>query len=77
MLQELTIKDFAIISQLDLSFSEGMTVLTGETGAGKSIIIDAVGLLVGGRGSTDFIREGAKKLSCKGSLKCHHTFSSE
>ncbi|UQF23031.1 DNA repair protein RecN [Vagococcus lutrae] len=69
MLQELTIKDFAIISQLDLSFSEGMTVLTGETGAGKSIIIDAVGLLVGGRGSTDFIREGAKKAQLQGQFE--------
>ncbi|AGY81251.1 MULTISPECIES: DNA repair protein RecN [Carnobacterium] len=61
MLQELTIKDFAIIQDLNLSFNRGMTVLTGETGAGKSIIIDAVGLLAGGRGSSEFIRHGATK----------------
>ncbi len=61
MLQELVIHDFAIIDQLAISFEEGMTVLSGETGAGKSIIIDAVGLLAGGRGSQDFIRTGAKK----------------
>jgi len=61
VLQELTIKDFAIIKNLNLSFNRGMTVLTGETGAGKSIIIDAVGLLAGGRGSSEFIRHGASK----------------
>ncbi|MCM0583475.1 DNA repair protein RecN [Weissella diestrammenae] len=66
MLQELSIRDFAIISQLELSFEQGMTVLTGETGAGKSIIIDAVSLLVGGRSSSDFIREGAKKAVLQG-----------
>ncbi|WP_163652825.1 DNA repair protein RecN [Listeria sp. PSOL-1] len=62
MLQELTIKNFAIIESLELSFEEGMTVLTGETGAGKSIIIDALGLLVGGRGSSQLIRHGAESL---------------
>ena len=50
MLQELRIKDFAIIEEADIDFQAGMTVLTGETGAGKSIIIDALGLLAGGRG---------------------------
>ncbi|WP_270998327.1 DNA repair protein RecN [Listeria seeligeri] len=66
MLQEMTIKNFAIIESLSLSFQEGMTVLTGETGAGKSIIIDALGLLVGGRGSTDFIRHGEERLELQG-----------
>jgi len=66
VLQELSIQNFAIIPQLTLSFHEGMTVLTGETGAGKSIIIDAVGLLTGGRGSTDFIRQGANKAVLEG-----------
>lgn len=66
MLQELSIQNFAIISALDVSFSEGMTVLTGETGAGKSIIIDAVGLLVGGRGSADYIRQGSSKCVLEG-----------
>ncbi|AEJ23189.1 DNA repair protein [Weissella koreensis KACC 15510] len=66
MLQELSIKDFAIIPTLDLSFENGMTVLTGETGAGKSIIIDAVGLLAGGRSSVEYIREGTKKATLQG-----------
>ena len=66
MLQELSIQNFAIIPKLNISFQPGMTVLTGETGAGKSIIIDAVGLLTGGRGSQDFIREGADKTVLQG-----------
>lgn len=66
MLEELSIKNFAIISSLQLSFQQGMTVLTGETGAGKSIIIDAMGLLAGGRGSADFIRQGASKCTLEG-----------
>ena len=53
---ELSIKNFAIIEELTLSFNEGLTVLTGETGAGKSIIIDAINLLAGGRGSSEFVR---------------------
>ncbi|WP_262316256.1 DNA repair protein RecN [Lacticaseibacillus parakribbianus] len=66
MLQELVIHDFAIIDKLELSFQTGMTALTGETGAGKSIIIDAVSLLAGGRGSTDFVRTGAAKATLQG-----------
>ncbi|WP_062532379.1 DNA repair protein RecN [Jeotgalibaca dankookensis] len=66
MLQELSIKNFAIIDTLQISFEQGMTVLTGETGAGKSIIIDAVGLLAGGRGSADFIRHGEDKTVIQG-----------
>lgn len=66
MLQELTIDNLAIIKHLSLDFSDQMTVLTGETGAGKSIIIDAVGLLAGGRGSQEYIRRGADKLSLQG-----------
>ncbi|AEV95325.1 DNA repair protein RecN [Pediococcus claussenii] len=66
MLREISIKDFAIIEKLDVDFSKGMTALTGETGAGKSIIIDAVGLLAGGRGSSDFIRTGATKAVLQG-----------
>jgi DNA repair protein RecN (Recombination protein N) len=66
MLLELHIHDFAIIEDISLEFSEGMTVLTGETGAGKSIIIDAVSLLAGGRGSADFVRHGANKCILEG-----------
>ncbi|MER1999204.1 MAG: DNA repair protein RecN [Lysinibacillus sp.] len=66
MLRELSIRNFAIIEDLTVSFYEGLTVLTGETGAGKSIIIDAVHLLAGGRGSQEFIRHGAKKAELGG-----------
>ncbi|MFD1429926.1 DNA repair protein RecN [Lacticaseibacillus mingshuiensis] len=66
MLQELEIHDFAIIDQLQLSFADRMTALTGETGAGKSIIIDAVSLLAGSRGSADFVRTGATKATLEG-----------
>ncbi|MDD2365071.1 MAG: DNA repair protein RecN [Desulfuromonadaceae bacterium] len=58
MLTDLTIKNVAIIDTLHISLKPGLTVLTGETGAGKSIIIDAVGLIMGGRASADLIRSG-------------------
>ncbi len=58
MLSEITIKDFAIIDRLTLQFAPGFNVLTGETGAGKSIILDAVSLLLGGRASADAVRSG-------------------
>ncbi len=61
MLTELHIRDFAIIDELHLSFSPGFIVLTGETGAGKSIIIDAVSLLLGGRADPMFVRAGAER----------------
>ncbi len=60
MLNELTIKNFAIIDDLKISFQEGLSVLTGETGAGKSIIIEAVNLLLGSRASSDLVRAGCK-----------------
>lgn len=66
MLTELSIRNFAIIEELMISFDDGLTVLTGETGAGKSIIIDAVQLLCGARGSSEFIRHGAKKAELEG-----------
>lgn len=66
MLTELSIHDFAIIDELSLTFHEGLTVLTGETGAGKSIIIDAVQLLAGGRGSVEFVRHGTSKAEIEG-----------
>ena len=59
MLTELHIRDFAIIDELQLAFASGFTVLTGETGAGKSIIIDAVELVLGGRADTTVVRAGA------------------
>ena len=66
MLRELNIRNFAIIDDLTVSFFEGLTVLTGETGAGKSIIIDAVHQLAGGRASHEFIRHGARKAELSG-----------
>ena len=66
MLTTLTVQNFAIIDNLMIDFSEGFTVLTGETGAGKSIIIDAIGLLLGDRASTSMIRVGAKKAIVEG-----------
>ncbi|MTI65446.1 MAG: DNA repair protein RecN [Firmicutes bacterium] len=61
MLRELNIKNFAIIDELNLNFTKGFNVLTGETGAGKSIIIDAVGLALGGRSTKEFVRTGKDK----------------
>ena len=61
MLSELTIRDFAIIDELHLHYAPGFNVLTGETGAGKSIIVDAVSLVLGGRGDAEFIRAGASQ----------------
>jgi len=66
VLAELSIKDFAIIDEVSITFREGLTVLTGETGAGKSIIIDAIQLLAGGRGSAEFVRYGTKKAEIEG-----------
>lgn len=58
MLLELNIRDFAIIDDIKIEFTKGFNVLTGETGSGKSIIIDALSLLLGGRANKDFIRKG-------------------
>jgi DNA repair protein RecN (Recombination protein N) len=59
MLQELRIRNFAIIQELDISFDSGLTILSGETGAGKSILVGALGLLLGGRATAEMIRTGA------------------
>lgn len=61
MLENLIIENFAIIEKVDLQFEEGMSVLTGETGAGKSIIIDALFMLTGGRANSEMVRHGSKK----------------
>ncbi len=63
MLRELRIRDFAIVDNLSLTFGEGLNVITGETGAGKSIVVDAVELLLGGRASSDVVRAGAEEAS--------------
>ena len=61
MLSELSIRNFAIIDDLQLHLGRGMTVLSGETGAGKSILIDALGLLLGDRAESDAVRDGAQR----------------
>ncbi|SCZ49541.1 DNA repair protein RecN [Thiohalomonas denitrificans] len=61
MLTHLHIRDFAIVDQLELEFQSGMTVLTGETGAGKSILLDALGLTLGDRADSSFVRHGAER----------------
>ena len=61
MLCSLNIRDFVIVDKLDLEFSDGFTALTGETGAGKSILIDALQLLFGARSDPEVIRSGAQK----------------
>ncbi len=66
MLLELTIQDFAIIDHVHIHLERGLNVMTGETGAGKSIIIDAVSLLLGGRASTDVVRTGAERAQVEG-----------
>lgn len=66
MLLEISIKNFAIIEEISLNFEKGMTVLTGETGAGKSIIIDAMNMMLGARSSTEVIRHGAPKAEIQG-----------
>lgn len=66
MLLEISIKNFAIIEAISLNFEKGMTVLTGETGAGKSIIIDAMNMMLGARATTEVIRHGAPKAEIEG-----------
>ena len=66
MLQQVRINNFAIIEDLDVHFGEGLNVLTGETGAGKSILIDAIELIMGGRASADQIRSGCEEALIEG-----------
>ena len=61
MLITLQVRDFAIVDRIEVEFEPGMTVLTGETGAGKSILVDALGLVLGERGSGKLVRAGARR----------------
>ncbi|MDF7626447.1 DNA repair protein RecN [Lactobacillaceae bacterium L1_55_11] len=72
MLNNLVIENIAIIEQADLSFDEGLSILTGETGAGKSIIIDALAMLVGGRANTGMIRSGADQATLQAIFTIDH-----
>ena len=63
MLLSLSIRNVVLIDKLDLDFRTGLSVLTGETGAGKSILLDSLGLILGNRAETSLIRLGEDKLS--------------
>ena len=69
MLLSLHIRNFAIIADLHLHFRPGLNILTGETGAGKSIIIDAVGLLLGDRAAADWVRAGSGTAEIEASFR--------
>ena len=77
MLLEISIKNFAIIESISLNFEKGMTVLTGETGAGKSIIIDAMNMMLGARATTEVIRHGAPKAEIEGLFSIENNRSLE
>lgn len=68
MLEELRIQNFAIIEDIELAFSKGFNVITGETGAGKSILIDAVELLIGGRADSSMVRAGEERAIIEGTF---------
>ena len=61
MLTALSIRDIVLIEKLDIALDKGLTVLTGETGAGKSILLDALGLALGARGDSSLVRAGAER----------------
>ena len=66
MLKTLLIKDYALIENILVEFGKGLNIITGETGAGKSIIVDAMGLLLGERASTEVVRKGSAKSIVEG-----------
>ena len=66
MLRTLYIRDYALIEQLEVEFGGGLNILTGETGAGKSIIIGALKMILGERASTELVRTGARKAVIEG-----------
>ena len=61
MIRRLSVKDFAILKVLEVSFDEGLTVITGETGAGKSLILKSLSVLLGAKGEKTFVRSGAER----------------
>jgi len=77
MLEEIRIQNFAIIDRLELTFDTGFNVITGETGAGKSIIIDAVDLLLGGKADGSFVRSGADKAVVEGTFALNKTVKAQ
>ncbi len=69
MLSFLTIENFALIDRLEIEFKHGLTLITGETGSGKSILVDAVGLLTGQRASQEMIRQGCERARIEGAFQ--------
>ena len=61
MIRRLSVKDFAILEELEISFNEGLTVITGETGAGKSLILKSLSVLLGAKGEKTFVRSAAER----------------
>lgn len=72
MLLKLHIKDFALIDDIEINFKDGLNILTGETGAGKSIIIDAIGVLIGERASSEYIRTGKQSSIVEAVFDCNN-----
>lgn len=72
MLSYISVKNFAIIENIEVEFKKGMTSLTGETGAGKSLLIDAIGLLLGDRATSNVVRTGSSKAEVEGIFKFHN-----
>src|SRR5215467_7910638 len=66
MLLELVVENYAVVERLRVNFHSGLNLLTGETGSGKSIVVDALGLLLGGRASAEMIRTGETKARVAG-----------
>jgi DNA repair protein RecN (Recombination protein N) len=74
MLQTISLRDFVIVDQLELDFASGFTVLTGETGAGKSILLDALGLVLGERADSSQIREGSSRAEISATFRVDPEF---
>jgi DNA repair protein RecN (Recombination protein N) len=72
MLRHITVRDFAIIDGIEVEFGPGMTALTGETGAGKSMLVDVIGLLLGDRGDAGSVRNGAAQADLSAGFDLHH-----
>ena len=66
MLKSLAIKNYALIEELEANFSAGLVIITGETGAGKSIIVDELGLIIGARANVEVVRAGSDKAIVEG-----------
>src|SRR5882757_1612767 len=66
MLLELTVENYAVVEKVRVRFHRGLNLLTGETGSGKSIVVDALGLLLGGRASAEMVRSGAERARVAG-----------